>query len=489
MKIFDKINHMKKHLPFIVFIIFYFILISYKLITKSLPFFDWDESLYIQTGKEMFANNYFLFPVWQGEIWLDKPPFVPFIYGLVAKMFFFVSAEISTKIFTLSVSVAVLTLAYKLYYKVFKETFLTTLAVMITAFTPIYIQRSQVLNQDIFLLVGWLGYILFYRHKYLGFAFLAIAVFSKSLVGFYPAVIMGGFFLYQLVFKQISQKEFFEEAKKITIHVGILLLWYVAMFFMFGQAFWYQHIIESHFKRVAASIESHFGQRTYYFDLVVEQFGKIPSIGMILGTLFLAFQFFTKRMKPLTLLYALALFPWFMFLNVTKTKIFWYLVPAVPQMALLAVTPLMALQKRKLIYFPVIAIAISLLLYTKVYKQQIHAEQYSSYSDHYYMATYAKDRCDKLLFLQSKGTRETYATLKSMDLIITTTHWWGSTPSMVYYFTKPVNFVYDLNEMTDKLQTLGKENCVMVTTEDMAVVKMTKLKEIKKQGDYHLFKN
>ena len=53
----------------------------------------------------------------------------------------------------------------------------------------------------------------------------------------------------------------------------ILSLWFIAMFVIFGKAFFWQHIIESHFRRVTSSIEFHFGQRTFYITLALEQMG------------------------------------------------------------------------------------------------------------------------------------------------------------------------------------------------------------------------
>ena len=48
---------MKKHWPVVVFLSIFFVLIASKLIFSSAPFFDWDESLYVQTGKEMIAQS------------------------------------------------------------------------------------------------------------------------------------------------------------------------------------------------------------------------------------------------------------------------------------------------------------------------------------------------------------------------------------------------------------------------------------------------
>ena len=253
---------LKKNTLIISFLFFFFVIVSYKLIFYPTPFYDWDESLYIQSGKEMFDNKYFLFPVWQGAPWLDKPPLIPFIYGLIIKLTPFISPELSTRIFTLPVSIIVLYFIYLLFNKVLKDKLLSTLGVSITAFTPIFLQRTQVVNLDLYLLLGWLGYVLFFENKYLSFFFLFIAVFSKSLIGFYPAFIMLAYYIYIYILKKIDLKELKNYIVKISSHIVILLLWFVSMILLFGEQFFKQHIIESHFRRVTSSIEFHFGQRT-----------------------------------------------------------------------------------------------------------------------------------------------------------------------------------------------------------------------------------
>ena len=103
---------MKKHWPLVLFLIFYFSIIAFKLISHPTPFFDWDESLYIQTGKEMIEQSKFLMPVWQGAYWLDKPPLIPLIYGLITKLTFFSTPEITTRIFSLIISIIILGFIY-----------------------------------------------------------------------------------------------------------------------------------------------------------------------------------------------------------------------------------------------------------------------------------------------------------------------------------------------------------------------------------------
>ena len=479
----------KKHFLFIGFIFFYLVLIGTKLTLSPKPFFDWDESLYAQTGREMFRQNYFLFPLWQGQIWLDKPPLVSFVYGAIPRILFFMAPEVSTRLFTLTISIVVLVFVYKLYLSVIKNAFAASIICLLTAFTPIYLQRSQVLNQDIFLLLGWLGYLFFYRRFYLSLFFLAVAVFSKSLVGFFPIPIFALFFIYEHFTKELGRQKLIDHLKRLSLHAAILLMWYAVMLIIYKQQFWQLHIIESHFRRVTASIESHFGARTFYLDLVVSQFGPLATFSMIVGLIWLGYRFFvTKKISARQLLFALFLFPWFIFLNLTKTKIFWYLLPVVPQLAFLAVAPLQIFQNKKLLYYPLLFCVATGIFYAAVVKNKIQNTNYWGYGDHYYLSLYAKDKCDQMTVLMDPNTRQTYATLKKMNLVITTTHWWGNHPSMVYYFAKPINFIYDVNEMPMILATRKPLDCLAIDSFDKEVLSNTNLSKLNQFGSYLLYR-
>src|SRR3990167_9021171 len=220
---------MKKHWPIVIFLSIFFVLIASKLIFSSTPFFDWDESLYVQTGKEMIEQSKFLMPVWQGAYWLDKPPLIPLIYGLIVKLTFFSTPEITTRFFSLFISMVILSFIYVFYNRVFKNRWLATLTVVITAFTPLFLQRAQTVNLDIFILLGWLGYILFFNNFFAGLFFLLIAVMGKSLIGFYPVVLIFIYYLYKYFKKEIKRKEFEKTIKKILLQSFILSLWFVTM--------------------------------------------------------------------------------------------------------------------------------------------------------------------------------------------------------------------------------------------------------------------
>lgn len=473
----------KKHPIFFIFIFLYLAIFSFKLISNPTPFYDWDESLYIQSGKEMIEHKFFLFPVWQGQPWLDKPPMVPLIYATVAKVFFFIAPEISTRLFTLFISSIVLFFVYKLYFYLIKEQVLTTVVVFITAFTPIFLQRSQVVNLDIFLLLGWLGYLLFYERFWVSLLFLMIAIFSKSLIGFYPTAMMMGYFIFLFVRHKIDKKELITNLKKIMTHILIGLSWFAAMLVVYGLRFWKLHIIESHFRRVTASIEFHFGQRTFYIDLARDQLGILFWIGII-GLFVVLIKYFKKEKE---LFASLFLLPWFLFLNLTKTKIFWYFYASIPQFGFLAAAPLLAARKNKYLYWGGALVLIFFTVQTFFIKQNVLATQYSKPESYYHLALYAKDKCNKLVVYMDKQTRSSFAELDRQGLLITTTKWWGSHPSVLYYYGGKIDFIYDRPTLISSVSNLKPGQCLSLPQDSLTDVSTSGLTQLNSFPPDHLF--
>ena len=84
------------------------------------------------------------------------------------------------------------------------------------------------------------------------------------------------------------------------------------MLLIYGNQFWNAHIIESHFKRVSSSIESHFGQRTFYIDLLIEQLGWLKISALIgLGTII--YQWRKGILDDKKIFLATVFIPWFLF--------------------------------------------------------------------------------------------------------------------------------------------------------------------------------
>lgn len=452
------------HYPLVVYLAFFTIVFSIKIISNPFPFFDWDESIYAQVGREMIQAKSYFVPMWQGDFWLDKPPLVPLFYGIVMSITPFMMPEISTRLSTLFLSVCALILLYKLYWSVVKETWLATTMIVATSLTSIFLQRAQVLNVDIFLLIGWLGYFLFRKYFVVSLVFLGVAVYSKSLIGLYPLGVLLLYHTYQYATKQCSLRDLGGVILRMSLQALVLLSWHMVMTYVFGQEFLFKHFYESHVKRVTASIESHFGQRTFYITLLAQQYGSY-AIFSVLGGIILAFQWLTKKISDSTILRSLFFIPWFLFLNLTKTKIFWYGHPYLGQFAFLMLYPLTLLRKYGLFYFGIIAIILFSMLNYHFRENTVLDDFYSSEEDHHTIARFAKNRCENLAVVIPPEGRVANKTLSDMNLLISTSRWWGSHPSMVYYFEGPVEFVYE-EERIKELQNT-QSGCVALSKDDI----------------------
>jgi 4-amino-4-deoxy-L-arabinose transferase-like glycosyltransferase len=457
----------KEHYLLVIFLIIYFLVTSYKFVAYPTPFYDWDEAIYAQVGREMVKAKSVV-PLWQGKFWLDKPPLVPLAYGIVETIAP-LPPEISTRIFTLLLSTLVLVFVYALYWKVNRDKASSFLAVVITAFFPIFLQRTQVLNVDVFLLLGWTGYVLFYERYWISLFFLAVGVLSKSLLGFYPPLMLGLFFSYQYLIRRLDFRSFKKKLFFILTQISVLLMWYVLMFVFFKGDFINAHFLDSHLKRITASIESHFGQRTFYLDVLLQEFGSF-KIFILGGILLIIYEYLRKRDEK-KFFQNLFFVPWFIFLNLTKTKIAWYLYAILPQFALLASYPLLLLKKTKYGSYGLAILVTAFLIYVNFKDNGFFKTQYSSYDKNYHISRFAKDNCKSLLVLVDPDTRKTHEVLSGMNLLIRTSSWWGNHPSIVYYFGKEMEFIYNVTLFKEKALKLQKDDCILIDKEDRKAVK------------------
>lgn len=454
----------EKHWAVIAFLSLYFTLLTKKIAANPPPFFDWDESIYAQVGREMMRNVSLLVPYWQGRPWLDKPPVPNLFYGLVGLLP--VQPEISTRIATLALSTVVLAFLYKLSLRVTKSKAASLLAVIITAFLPVYFQRSIALNVDVFLMIGWLGYVLWYDHFILSTVFLVVAVLSKSLLGFFPALMFLLYHGYCLVRREISFAVFREYAGKILLQSAAASLWFIYMLARFGYPFIQFQFIDSHFKRVASSIEQHFGQRTFYVTVLIDQF-KLLLFPALISALYLTYAFFAKKKEKYLAFISLIFLPWFLFLNVTKTKIEWYIYPVLTQFALLAAYPVSFVKRNTLLKSGLFAGLAALYFFTVTPVSMLFSQPFSTWEDHQLIALEAKKRdCSSLKVLVSGDTRTSYATLKSMDLVISTTTWWGNHPSIAYYSDTNTAYLYEVKQAQDIFRNPDRRECLIVESKD-----------------------
>lgn len=77
--------------------------------------------------------------------------------------------------------------------------------------------------------------------------------------------------------------------------------------------------------------------------------------------------------------------------------------------------------------------------------------------------------CSSISVLVSDTARTAYKTLKSMDLVIHTTTWWGEHPSMAYYADMPTQYLYSVDEFEKLMIEQNPTHCFIMEKSDWNV--------------------
>lgn len=488
MKLPNKHNALRffTHAGIVIFLIIYLLILTLKVINKPMPFLSWDESIYLEVGEEMIEEQS-LVPLWQGQPWFEKPPLVPLLYATVSKSIP-VAPEVSTRLLSVLMTGVALALLYVFFLKAQKSALLALFVTIATAANPIILQRAQLINTDVFLLIGWLGYLLFFKRFKLSLFFLLVGVLSKSILGLYPLILVFMYETYQFI-RTKNKEGFVLRLKELGTQLGIASLWFIGMALVYRSEFITTHFVEHLFRRYTKSLETHFGFASYYVDLFLIQYGNIVYV--TLGSIvILTVLFFLKKLDPLKYFLSLALVPWFLFVIFARTKLEWYVYPAIPQILFLIIYPLTLLRKIPFIYYAVMMLLmINFISNNYELKRSIFVTTYSNYDDIYKLSIAVKNGCENLHLLADQNTRKDFVNLKANGLAISTTEVYGSHPSIIYYAQKKVDLYYQSQTFSNELQRSKPNSCWSFEEKDSELIKgYNNLKLIDKFGLHYLYK-
>lgn len=330
----------KKYIKYIVLALLIYIPIFGYL--NTLPIRIWDEARQAINAYEMLHNGNFIVTHFDGQpdMWNTKPPLLIWFQVLFMKLIGV--NELAVRLpsaFAGFFTCLVLLIFSKKYLKNFWFGFIT-IFVLITSHGYINVHATRTGDYDALLtLFTTLSGLLFfsycekqnYKHLYLFFFFLALAVLTKSITGllFLPAL-----FLYS-----ISQRQLIPLLKSKHLYIGLLsFLSIVIGYYLIRDLYnpgYITAVKENELGgRFLQVIESHqHGFWFYYNNLVDFNFSVwyllIPC-GLITG-LFIK----NKKINRITLFSALMIGTFFLVISTAKTKLEWYDVPLYPFLAIL----------------------------------------------------------------------------------------------------------------------------------------------------------
>ena len=130
------------------------------------------------------------------------------------------------------------------------------------------------------------------------------------------------------------------------------------------------------------------------------------------------------------------------------------------------VYPITLLRKFGLFYYGLILVILSVVLQYHFMKTNVLDDFYSSTDPHHVIAEEANTMCKELNMVVTPEGREASETLENLGLLISTSRWWGNHPSVVYYFDGPVNFVYTIKELDERINQSTAGTCFAISLND-----------------------
>jgi 4-amino-4-deoxy-L-arabinose transferase-like glycosyltransferase len=452
----------------IVILIFVFIFIGLtvrNLHLSSVPFYDWDEGMYAQIAKEIISNKS-IFTTFNGQVWLDKPPLA---HILVSGTFLlFGLSEFWARMSMVVLAFILLILTYLSAKKLFslissskaqpaEELMASLIPVLILASSPVFMDRSAILNSDTLIAIGWMGYLLYRNQYWLKLFFLTLGVWSKSVLGLYPLFIDAGITLFKKIILPKPQKQIFNIRKKI-LFLLLPSLWYIAGLLKYGQGFIYNHFQSQVLKRISVPIELHIGNKFYYLVYLWEKMGLMNVlfvVGYILFLINVSIRIFKEKKKffdeknilIISLLCAPA--PFFIFLTFMKTKIYWYVIMFFPFICLSTLYIFIFLKKKvyKMLFFTGVVV----YFLFSFSSQTFFSKTLNDSTERIDLAKcIAKTPYDKVAFLVDDDERKIRNVLEAAHYDTTSSFFYGGSPSFVYYIQRKVDYFYFVEDFIQK---------------------------------------
>ncbi len=423
---------MKKYLP--NWLIATFLVVVGYLLYSNLGrdgLFDWDEGIYAELGRQVVLTKDFFITTWNGAPWLEKPPGVAWASGIGIALFGPTSAgaRLLMPLFALYTLYIVYLLGSRLGSKTHG-----LIAAGVLASLNLFLGRTRAVNTDMPLLASITTTILFLLENRPAW-WVALSIFGgvwfKGIAGLLSVI--------------VALPLFFAKSKKYLVSLLVvssllILPWHIYAYLRHGDAFLTPYFFEQVVRRATAQIEFHFETRWYYFNYLWQNLG----LGVILVAGFGAVSLLISRKNLYLLWWVLA--PLCIF-TLAKTRLFWYILPIYPALALLVSEAIGRFQSSVKASQVVLILAIGILLQSimTVASSVELARTIAPLPDRLIVAQSLSGLAGELAVLVPPSERLSEALLPEVAKLSSSFRY-GGMPSVVYYFKGHVNFYYDVDK-------------------------------------------
>lgn len=393
--------------------------------------FDWDEGIYARLGAELLAGGNLFVPSWNGTPWFEKPPGIAWISALGQAAFG--ATSFGARFLQPLFAAGVLSMVYLVGTKL-KSRRTGLMAAAILAGFNLFLGRTRAVNTDMPLLLGITATIaaMSYgvRPVYVA-AIVAFSVWFKGLAGLMPVLIALPLFL------SLGKRYILQTAVWSLIFIAP---WHIAVYGAYGDAFLTPYIREQVVARVQNPIEFHLESRWFYFRYLYENLGigvlSVAGVGAALSV-------YRKKYLPAWwVLLPLGLF------TLAKTRLFWYILPVYPGVALACAYAVDALSEKKNVRRVIVVLAIGMCIQAVLSAwRSVEPEKKTAVSPvRIELAVEAAGYPqDNLAVLVPASERMAEAILPQSQRISSSFRY-GGAPSLVYYYGRHVTYYYNLDE-------------------------------------------
>lgn len=473
MKSLQSFKFSKDKFLILAFSVFVFLGLLQQVINLGdiVPFHDWDEAIYMQVAKE-FVKSPSILLTYNGQPWFEKPPLPTIAYSI--PWLLPLKRELTARLISLLFSLSSLFVLYKILTDLKLSKRLSLIAIFVTIQSAMYRDRSELVNVDIMLSLGWLLYLYGSTSKNIWLKAIGTitGTLSKSLLGFIPLLLD---IASHVVTMKITKRKILEWF--LLLFSGSV--WHAFMVWRYGGSFIQSHFMDHLVSRVTRPIELHFGDKWYYLAKV---FGEthIFAIMGVLGMAFVIYRLlvshwltrsFPKNTRDIILIISIPV-AYITLLTLSKSKLHWYVTPLIPFVGMWVALGLNELTKIQSRWSS--KISSSAFLFIAVFSGYIFATSVTSIQSDWFTPTdktiigicvgKSSASGDTITYLLPPQERIDANVIEAANLQIGSSFIYGSAPAFLYYADKPVSFVYKEGDLATKIKN---SNIIVVPVLDL----------------------
>jgi len=332
------INHLlrtilSRHWPFLVLLTVSLPVLFWKLGTGSLH--DWDEAIYAQISKEFVRSGDWLTPHWGQQLWFEKPPLYMWLTALCYRLFGVDAFWARAASAFAGMGVVLMTFATgKLVHNT--RTGLLAGIILLTSMQFVFASRFGTTDVmlTLFTLLAIYGYLRLQEASeqrkwwYLIGASVGLALMTKGAAGAIAPLIVGFAMLLDGQLLRAARSRYAWEGAGIALL--LVVPWHCYMTMQHGQRFIDEYIGYHVIARTAKPLEENGGDAFYYFDVLFRHF--FPW-ALLLPFVAAPIVRSIKIKSPTRTLWLAILLPLGLY-SIVQTKLFWYITPIYPVLAI-----------------------------------------------------------------------------------------------------------------------------------------------------------